>query len=187
MVMKPELRRRLIDSVEYLRKMGFFQDYSSLSSEEILEKIFNGEVICKTSWQYEKESEEELKRRWQELGIEPDGVLLKKFIEGHGDYYMKKSDVKIDFDLTRFGAKRVFVEQSEAIMTNGIGIAILKKLARISRGVFNPTNIREEFSKWSKREGKIPSVVKLEYSSGWGAYIKVFFEFREKGHMGEYF
>jgi len=101
---------------------------------------------------------------------------------------MKKSDAKIDFDLTRFGAKRVFVEQSEAIMTNGIGIAILKKLARISRGVFNPTNMREEFSKWSKREGKIPSVVKLwKYSFGWGAYIKVFFEFREKGHMGEYF
>jgi hypothetical protein len=43
--MKPELRKRLIDSIEFLRKMGFFQDYSSLHSEEILEKIFNENSI----------------------------------------------------------------------------------------------------------------------------------------------
>jgi len=30
--MKPELRKRFIDSLGYLRKMGFFEDYSNLSS-----------------------------------------------------------------------------------------------------------------------------------------------------------
>jgi hypothetical protein len=48
--MKPELRRRLIGSIEYLRKMGFFQDYSSLSSEEMLEKIFDEETCYENAW-----------------------------------------------------------------------------------------------------------------------------------------
>jgi len=99
--MRPELRKRLIDSIEYLCETDFFRDYSNLSSEEILEKIFDG-VICKDSWRYEKRSEEELKRRWQESGIEPDRVLLKKFIEEHGNEYMKESDAEIDFNPARF-------------------------------------------------------------------------------------
>jgi hypothetical protein len=37
--MKPELRKRLIDSIEYFRKMDFFRDYSNLSSEEIYRRI----------------------------------------------------------------------------------------------------------------------------------------------------
>lgn len=41
-VMNPELRKRFVDSLDYLRKMDFFKDYSNLTSEEILEKIFNG-------------------------------------------------------------------------------------------------------------------------------------------------
>ena len=70
----------------------------------------------------------------------------------------------------------------------GMGIALVKKLARISRGIFNPTSIREEVSKWSKREGKVPSVVKLwKHSSGWGSCIKVFFEFRGREHVGEFY
>jgi hypothetical protein len=42
--MNPELRKRFIDSINCLRRMGFFQDYSNLTSEEILEKIFSGET-----------------------------------------------------------------------------------------------------------------------------------------------
>ncbi len=38
-MVNPKLRKRLVDSIEYLRKMGFFQNYSDLSSEEILKKI----------------------------------------------------------------------------------------------------------------------------------------------------
>lgn len=33
-----ELRKRFIDSVEYLKKMDFLEDYSILTAEEILEK-----------------------------------------------------------------------------------------------------------------------------------------------------
>jgi len=42
--MNPEVKKRLVGSMEYLRRVGFFQDYSNLTSEEILEKIFNGEI-----------------------------------------------------------------------------------------------------------------------------------------------
>jgi hypothetical protein len=48
--MKPELRRRPIGSIEYLRKMGFFQDHSSLSSEEMLKKIFYEETCYENAW-----------------------------------------------------------------------------------------------------------------------------------------
>jgi hypothetical protein len=34
----------------------------------------------------------------------------------------------------------------------GMGVIILKRLARISWGVFNPTDIREEWSKYTYRE-----------------------------------
>ncbi|MBO3832605.1 MAG: hypothetical protein FGF51_04375 [Candidatus Brockarchaeota archaeon] len=51
---------------------------------------------------------------------------------------------------------------------------MLKKLAKISRGVFNPTVIREEPGKWKDR---IPC---LELNSpGWkGDYYRVYFEFK---------
>ncbi|MEM2058756.1 MAG: hypothetical protein QXO76_10970 [Thermoproteota archaeon] len=43
--MNPELRKRFIDSIDYLRKMDFFKNYSKLSLEEISEQIFDGEMI----------------------------------------------------------------------------------------------------------------------------------------------
>ncbi|MBO3832183.1 MAG: hypothetical protein FGF51_02185 [Candidatus Brockarchaeota archaeon] len=39
-----KVKRRLIESLDYLRNMGFFRDYSNSTSEEILEKIFYGEI-----------------------------------------------------------------------------------------------------------------------------------------------
>jgi hypothetical protein len=54
-VMNPVLRKRLIDSIEYLRKMDFFKDYSSLSSEEILDKIFSGEICYEDAWWVDRE------------------------------------------------------------------------------------------------------------------------------------
>lgn len=49
-MIRPELRKRFVDSIECLRKMDFFQDYSGLSSEEILNKIFSGEINYKFYW-----------------------------------------------------------------------------------------------------------------------------------------
>ncbi|MCX8184127.1 MAG: hypothetical protein N3F08_06905, partial [Crenarchaeota archaeon] len=33
------VRERFIESIEYLRKMGFFEEYVNLSSEEIFERV----------------------------------------------------------------------------------------------------------------------------------------------------
>ncbi|MEM3466049.1 MAG: hypothetical protein QXU11_10690 [Thermoproteota archaeon] len=49
-MVNPELKKRFIDSIDYLRKMDFFKDYSNLSSEEILERIFDGMISYPTRW-----------------------------------------------------------------------------------------------------------------------------------------
>ncbi|MGC8831671.1 MAG: hypothetical protein ACP5PQ_03730 [Thermoproteota archaeon] len=61
--MDPGLRKRLIDSMEYLRKMDFFKDYSNLTSEEILEMIFNGEIDYSTQWFLEEKSGKKSKEK----------------------------------------------------------------------------------------------------------------------------
>jgi hypothetical protein len=39
MVMNPVLKKRFIDSIEYLRKMGFFEDCANLTSNEIYRRV----------------------------------------------------------------------------------------------------------------------------------------------------
>lgn len=41
------MRQRFIESITYLRKMGFFEEYSNLTSEEIFERIREGSILLK--------------------------------------------------------------------------------------------------------------------------------------------
>lgn len=50
-----DIRKRFINSIEYLRKLGFFEEYSNLTSEEIFEKISEGSILLKD---LDKEEEE---------------------------------------------------------------------------------------------------------------------------------
>ncbi len=50
----PGLERRFVSSIEYLRRMNFFKEYFDLTSEEIFEKILNGEIDYETKWFAEK-------------------------------------------------------------------------------------------------------------------------------------
>ena len=104
--MEPELRKRLVDSIDYLRKMGFFEDYSNLSSEEILEKIFSGEINYSSLW-------------YLEWGIRPRGAFLRKYAAEQREEYMKKSDAEIDYKLAPFDIKRIFIESSEIEARDG--------------------------------------------------------------------
>ncbi|MGB9717517.1 MAG: hypothetical protein ACP5PQ_06300 [Thermoproteota archaeon] len=154
--MRSELRKRFVNSVEYLRRMDFFKDYSDLSSEEILKKIFNGEIDHSSSWWDEK--------RKSKIG-RPHGVILRESLMEHEKDWIKSSDARIDRALIVFDAKRVVEEAIETWLNDEIGVAILKRLARISRGIFQPTNIS---GKW---------IIPLEYK--W-AVEEVSFDFKGK-------
>ncbi len=98
--MKLELRKRFIESIEYLRKMGFFEDYSGLSSEEILERIFSGEIDYRYRWR--EEEQRHMGQRWSPT---PRGVIFKESIEEHEEDFMKESDAMIDYELAFLTAK----------------------------------------------------------------------------------
>jgi hypothetical protein len=155
----PEIRERLINSMDFLRRMGFFEDYSNLSSWEILEKIFSGEINYSSLWYIEWDSR-------------PYGASLRKNATEHKEEYMEKSDAEIDYKLVPFDIKRFFIESREIEAKKGMGIALIKKLARISRGVFNPTNIREEWN-W-------------KYNERGDVRCRVFFKFRGKEHYVDF-
>ncbi|MEM3958281.1 MAG: hypothetical protein QXO47_08790 [Thermoproteota archaeon] len=174
-MVNPELRKRFVNSMRFLREMGFFQDYSNLSSEEILDKILNGEIDLKSQWFVEEWSEEmRSKLRSGTFGSD---------LEEHEEYWMKASDSEIDLWLAFFDMKRVFVEDPEAVIREGICKSLMKKLARISRGVFNPTYVREEMSKW--RQKPPPAWMKPHFD--WGFIFKVYFKFRDREHSVEFY
>lgn len=135
-MVNPELRKRLIDSIEYLRKMDFFKDYSNISSEEILDKILGEEIKYSISWWGEEE------------GLLHSGTVMDFYDRER--YWTKASDFEIDRELIRFDSKRVILEEVETVIDAKMGIAILNRLARISRGVFQPTNVS---SRWLTPEG----------------------------------
>jgi hypothetical protein len=62
--------------------MGFFEDYSNLSSEGILEKILNGEIDYTIFWYSDGEEGIREKREW---GIRPHGVFLIEYAAEHED------------------------------------------------------------------------------------------------------
>lgn len=144
----PELRKRFVNSIEYLRKMSFFQDYSDLSSEEILKKIFNGEINYSHRWWDEKE---------KSIYGASHGILLRESLMKYEKDWMEKSDTEIDGTLIVFDTKRILEEDAETMLDEEMGRAILERLARISRGVFQPTNISSRWltpsaSKWLIQE-----------------------------------
>ncbi|MGB9717638.1 MAG: hypothetical protein ACPL4E_04260 [Thermoproteota archaeon] len=149
--MDPELRKRFVDSIEYLRSMNFFQNFSSLSSEEILEEIFDGEIDYSVFWWDEEKFLEKVKEKRK--GGRTHGQLLKKSLEEHEEYWMKASVYRVDLELAFFDRKRVFVEDWEIEADNGMGIGLMKKLARISRGLFEPLSMQEEWKRDIKIRG----------------------------------
>jgi hypothetical protein len=174
--MKTELKKRLINSIDFLRGMDFFKDHSNLSSEEILEKIFNGEIDYETQWFVEEES----KRRSKERS---HGAYFKERLDEHEKEYMKKSTAEIDRDIAFFDAQRTFVEDLETVIRRGIAICLVKKLARISRGIFQFTDIREEILEW---RGKPPSALRKSYF-GKGCHFKAYFWFKGDEQMLEFY
>ncbi|MGB9718820.1 MAG: hypothetical protein ACPL4E_10375 [Thermoproteota archaeon] len=61
---------------------------------------------------------------------------LKGYIDEHEEEYIRKSDAEIDSRIAFFDAKRVFAEDPEAVIKEGIGLTMLKKLAKISSARF---------------------------------------------------
>ena len=157
-MVNPILRKRFVDSIEYLRKMDFFKDYSDLSSEEILERIFNGEINYAYSWWKEwRESILHSQEGKSSFYTPLEGVLLKESLEEYEDDWMKSSDAEIDCNIISFDTKRAIEEKSETVVDDNLGVTMLKRLARISRGIFQPTNISWRWltpdeSKWSIQE-----------------------------------
>lgn len=126
------VRERFVGSIEYLRKLGFFEDYSNLTSEEIFEKIRRGEMG--REWFGYEEIDE---KKWREY---IDKKLKQKEI--------RSEEALVDYVIVGYDAKRVFDEDVEVDPRQGIGIDQLNKLSGISRGVFKPTDIREEWGEW---------------------------------------
>lgn len=105
------MRQCFIESIEYLRKLGFFEDYSNLTSEEIFEKIREG------------------------------SILLSDLKEEH---WMKKSVFEIDSLMATYDRKRIWGRDAELGYRPSPEdeIRFLKEFVEISRGVFQPTNIK---------------------------------------------
>ncbi|MEM2554235.1 MAG: hypothetical protein QXW69_03015 [Nitrososphaerota archaeon] len=117
------IRKRFIDSIEFLRKMDFFKKYSNLTSEEIFEKM-------------KKEYHIDL-RRW-----------------------IKRSTFEIDRYLATEDEDRIWIQDTETLLDKGVEIEFLNNLARISRGVFQPTYIRSE---WSEKDNYTKCRVYFNY------------------------
>ncbi|MBO3797613.1 MAG: hypothetical protein QXI42_09605 [Thermoproteota archaeon] len=144
--MNPELRKRFVDSIDYLRKMGFFQDYSNLSSEEIFEKILRGEIDYSIFWEDGDLSDEEYKRKRDKLKLSSYGAVLIESIKEKEDLWMKTSDASLDYEMACFDTKRVMVQDAETDVIKGAGIGIIKRLTKISRGSFQPIILSEELN-----------------------------------------
>ncbi|MEM3957946.1 MAG: hypothetical protein QXO47_07040 [Thermoproteota archaeon] len=110
-------RERFIESIEYLRKMGFFEEYCNLSSEEIFEKIRENSIALKYL------GVKEVEERW-----------------------MKESVYEVDSFIAIFDKRRVLGKDVEVVgPEKGLSTEIFKEIVRISRGVFQPTDIEEEW------------------------------------------
>ncbi|MEM3389003.1 MAG: hypothetical protein QW491_06270 [Thermoproteota archaeon] len=152
--MNQKIKKRLVDSLDYLRRMNFFKDYSNLSSEEILERIFRNEINYACSWWFEEPNPS-----FSEISKPiPHGFYLLETTEEDWRHWMKKSDFEIDRLLIPFDTKRVMVEDAETMISNDMGTAILKRLVRISRGIFQPTNVSNRWMFQERYKWKIQEV-----------------------------
>ncbi|MEM3466048.1 MAG: hypothetical protein QXU11_10695 [Thermoproteota archaeon] len=112
---------------------------------------------------------------------------MKESLEEREEYWMKEAnDFRVDLRLAFFDTKRVFVEDAETDVLEGMGIALMKKLVRISRGVFNPTGMKESWSRW---RGQPPPEVKKYFYCNYGYWSKcnVFFEFRDEEYAADFY
>jgi len=144
-------KRRIISSLDRLRRLGFFEDYSNLTSEELFEKIRNGELG--REWPGPWESIEEAKRLLvgaRDL-VEDGGKTriltteetAEKEYKESIEEWMKKDDFDIDAEVMAYDTKRVILEDVETSSYRGFGLEFLQRLVQISRGAFNPTDVRE--------------------------------------------
>lgn len=141
------VRERFIESIDYLRKLGFFEEYSGLTSEEIFEKISEVKTFLKN-------------------------------LDEEGHTWMGKSVFEIDRCVALFDNKRVWEVESKYYVTRpqlGVGQHFLNKLAGISRGVFKPTDIREECETEKGAEGRLNS-----------GYCRVYFTYGGKEELVEF-
>jgi len=132
-----KLRRRLIGSIDFLRRMDFFKDYSNLASGEILDKILNGEMDYTINWE-------------DRPGIRPRGAYLALGRKENREWWMKRKIAEIDCELAPFDMKRFFIQEPEVVVEKGIGVGSIKRLARISIGVFQPVDISEYMHEYEK-------------------------------------
>lgn len=134
------VRERFVESIEYLRRLGFFEEYSNLSSEEIFKKLKEKSII-----QIEKED------------------------------WSKESDFEIDRFVAIFDEKRVWGGEFDYPPNLGVGLKFLNGLASISRGAFQPSNLREECR---IEEDKV-----LGLDTG---FCRVYFVYKREGRMVEF-
>jgi len=80
--------------------MGFFEDYSSLSSEEILEKIFNGEIDYEDAWWIDREI-----RKSPREPEHSEGRLLIWSLREHENIWLKSRDAEFDYWIAPFDIK----------------------------------------------------------------------------------
>ena len=138
------VRERFISSIGYLRNLGFFEEYSNLTSEEIFEKISEDDIFLRD--------------------------LDKK------EYWRKESDFDIDRYVIIKDKKRIWEGFDYDELPNpGVGLDYLNGLASISRGVFQPTNVREEYKLDKDRETGLDV-----------GYCRVYFTYRGKDMMLEF-
>lgn len=117
------VRERFINSIECLRELGFFEDYSGRSSEEIFERISEGDILLS-----DLDKKEE---KWaKESDFEIDVLIASK----------DKKRVWWGFDY-------------DELPNPGVGLKYLNGLASISRGVFQPKNAREEYKLYKDEYG----------------------------------
>ncbi|MEM2921926.1 MAG: hypothetical protein QXF26_06385 [Candidatus Bathyarchaeia archaeon] len=136
------IREHLIESIEYLRNLGFFEEHKNLTSEELFERIRRGEIGREwLNWWGPKELPSE-KRRKKQRAYYDESFAYDRYIACHDK-------------------RRVFFESMMRYCPEDAGVELLEKLAWISRGAFNPTEIREGRIRHTKDYWTLPIYFKF--------------------------
>jgi len=110
---------------------------------------------------------------WEDKpGIRPRGAYLALGGKENREWWMKRKIAEIDCELAPFDMKRFFIQEPEVVVEKGIGVGSIKRLARISRGIFQPIDISEYMHEYEKEIP--PELRQLHYteSSFWRASRK---------------
>ncbi|MEM3649048.1 MAG: hypothetical protein QW506_07805 [Thermoproteota archaeon] len=120
------VKERFVGSIEYLRKLGFFEDYANLTSEEIFKKISEMKTFLKN--------------------LDEEGHLWM----GKSIFEIDRCIALFDNKRVWGVESEYYVTRPQP----GVGLHFLNKLAGISRGVFQPIIIREECKTEKNAEGR---------------------------------